>query len=146
MKKALIALLLIGFAASSGAGMNDWVISADDLTMATNSVTKTQFLRGEIAAVNVYAPAGGTCDVSVTGGKVGTIFSLAKCTSGTYFPKVQVHNTSGTALTYVGAGDASSTNILYGAIPVGGVVTSRVANNIVVTTAVDYVITILWKE
>lgn len=79
-------------------------------------------LRGELNGIQVIGPVGSTATVAITSGGY-TIFSKAAITAGTnfFFPRAQIHNTSGTAQTIVDSG--SNTNSVFGFIPLWGPVT-----------------------
>jgi hypothetical protein len=86
---------------------------------ATIAATGTSYvIRGELLAVKVVTPATATGTVTVLSGGY-TAFSKAGITAGTnwFFPRAQIHNTSGVAQT-----SPEGTNSIFGMIPLADVV------------------------
>jgi hypothetical protein len=151
MKNIRLFIIIPMLALLASAGFAQYV---DDLPLSytligTNSGSFSYVMRGEIAAVRVTGTSGGTCDVEVTGGNVGSIFSKAAISvPDTYFPKIAAHGITGSAITFTTSvtSGAATANSWYTGIPVGGVVTVRVAGAVATTVTNTYGVTILYKK
>jgi len=124
MKKLIAVISVALIAGMSYAGMDDPTVTTSDLTNGkayTNNITVRGFLEG----VYVSCDSWGGCSNAVTITADGqTLFSKTFTANAMYYPKVGVHGTTGTALTYFsGTTGDRNTNTVYGSIPIAGTVT-----------------------
>lgn len=149
MKKVLGLIGIVALAAQfASAAMDDRDFTVAVTGLGTNSTSYV--LRGELKGVYVDVPASQTGTVSVTSSQA-TLFSKADITTDAfYLPRTGIHQYTGAAATF---NTYSSTNSLqanaqtiYDAFPMAGSITVTVIGQTAGTTAVNYVVTLIYEK
>lgn len=144
-----LALALVS-AGSALAVMDNVVVTSSALNPGVTS-TNTFVMRGTLQAVKfTVGTAANTNTLTITA-EGRTLFSLTKSTgTNWYYPHIQGHDTSGTALTatystWNNITNSTGTYAIFGKIPVAGPITIKILNDSVIHTNTP-IVELLWDR
>jgi hypothetical protein len=135
MKRALLVILVVGFAMSS-IGAMDNIVFDHGLTTAAQSTAVSYVIRGYLEGIkSVVGITAQTGTITITSGG-RTLFTGTKLTGTNWYqPRIAVHGQTGTALTWTmsATSGAAVANALVDKIPLAGPVTVTYLNDTVGT-------------
>jgi hypothetical protein len=136
-----IVAMLLAFAASSFAAMDDRPYNISVVGLGTNDATFV--LRGELRGVAIDVPTGATGTVTVATGNETVFTKSAIAADAIYHPVIAQHTTAGAAATFIG-GTNNAANAWYAPPTMAGPVTVTIVGESTGTNS--YVVKLIYDK